>query len=96
MGDSNRPSDAFGAAVGYYVSHKVTPIYAATGAVLVVAAPGQSGKHWGLSVNPSEATTTAATLITEPDLLQQVIKQLHLGMTESALATEVVATPESR
>jgi capsular exopolysaccharide synthesis family protein len=82
----------FGAAVGYYVSHKLTPIYAATGAVLV-AAPGQSGST--ASVSASEAATTAATLMTEPPLLQQVIKQLHLDTTESALAKEVAATPES-
>jgi capsular exopolysaccharide synthesis family protein len=75
----------FGAAVGYYVSHKVTPIYQATGAVQVVPAPGQTA---------SEATTTAATLMTEPTLLQQVMKQLHLNTTESALAKEVTATPE--
>ena len=85
----------FGAAVGYYVSHKVTPIYEATGNVLVVAAPGQSATNGNLGVNGSEATTTAAKLMTEPQLLQQVIKQQHLAMTESALAKEVTATPES-
>ena len=83
----------FGAAIGYYVSHKMTPIYEATGAVQVVPAPGQSGNAG--SVTTSEATTTAATLMTEPTLLQQVIKQLHLDTTESALAKEVAATPES-
>jgi capsular exopolysaccharide synthesis family protein len=85
----------FGAAVGYYVSHKVTPIYEATGDVLVVAAPGSGATTGILSVNASEATTTAATLMTEPALLQQVIKQLHLDTTESALAKEVAATPAS-
>jgi capsular exopolysaccharide synthesis family protein len=85
----------FGAAVGYYVSHKVTPIYEATGDVLVVAAPGQTATSSSLSVNSSEATTTAASLMTEPALFQQAIAQRHLDTTESTLEKEVTASPES-
>jgi non-specific protein-tyrosine kinase len=85
----------FGAAVGYYVSHKVTPIYQTTGDVLVVAAPGQPATSGSVTVNSSEATTTAASLMTEPALLQEVITHEHLDTTESTLEKEVTATPES-
>jgi succinoglycan biosynthesis transport protein ExoP len=84
-----------GAAAGYYVTGKLTPIYQATGNVLVVAAPGQAAGTGSVSVTANEATTTAATLITEPALLQGVITQLHLKTTTAALGKEVTATPET-
>jgi capsular exopolysaccharide synthesis family protein len=84
-----------GAATGYYVSHSLTPIYEAKGEAQVVAAPGQAGATGNLSLTPDQATTTAATLMTEPALLQKVIDQLHLKTTTVALATEVAATPQT-
>jgi len=84
-----------GAAAGYYVSGRLTPIYQAAGNVLVVAAPGQVGGTGSLSVSANEATTTAATLMAEPALLQKVITQLHLKTTTAALGKDVAATPET-
>ena len=36
-----------GAAASYLVSKRLTPIYAATGKVLVVAGPGRVRRFWG-------------------------------------------------
>jgi polysaccharide biosynthesis transport protein len=84
-----------GAAASYVVSKRLTPTYAAVGKVLVVVGPGQAGGSGGLNISATEATTTAASLITEPTLLQQVISQLHLNTTPSTLAKEVTAVAES-
>ena len=83
-----------GAAVAYAVSKSLTPIYEAKGDVLVVAGPGQAGVA-GLNLNAQQATTTAATLLIEPPLLQSVIVSNKLNETVDALAKRVTATPQS-
>jgi capsular exopolysaccharide synthesis family protein len=84
-----------GAGAAYFISHRLTPMYEAKGSLLVVAGPGQAGSASSLNINATQATTTAATLLTEPPLLQQVINQLHLDLGTDALAKEVAATPQN-
>ena len=83
-----------GAIVAYVVSRSLTPIYEAKGDVLVVAGPGQTA-NINLNLNAQEATTTAATLLTEPPLLRAVIDSTKLNETVDALAKRVTATPQS-
>jgi non-specific protein-tyrosine kinase len=83
-----------GAVGSYLVSKRLTPIYQTTGRVLINAAPGTSGSG-SLNINSTQATSTAASLITEPELLQQVIGSLHLHTNANNLAKEVSATPET-
>ena len=84
-----------GAAASYLVSKRLTPMYAATGKMLVVAGPGQPGGAGSISISATEATTTAASLITEPARLQEVIATLHLHLTTDTLSKEVSAVAES-
>ena len=85
-----------GAVVAFVVSKAMTPIYQAKGEVLVVAGVGQSGSisTADVSVNATEATTTAATLLTSPPLLQSVITSAHIKDSVATLAGNVAATPE--
>src|SRR5665213_1837602 len=83
-----------GAAASYVVSRRLTPIYQATGRVQVVAAPGSAGSGT-LNINSTQATTTAASLITQPKLLQAVIQTLHLHTNANNLSKNVTATAES-
>jgi non-specific protein-tyrosine kinase len=80
--------------VGFAVARHATPIYQADATVLVVAGP-QSANNLAVPLSPDEATATAAKLMTEPPMLQQVINQLHLGVTTDQLAKQVMATPET-
>ena len=73
-----------GAAASYLVSKRLTPMYAATGRVLVIAGPGEAIGSG--TANAGEATATAATLLTEPALLNEVIATLHLNTTLDKLA----------
>jgi capsular exopolysaccharide synthesis family protein len=84
-----------GAAASYLVSKRLTPTYAAVGKVLVVVGPGQAGGSGGLNISATEATTTAASLLTEPTLLQKVISELHLHTNPTNLAKDVTAVAES-
>jgi polysaccharide biosynthesis transport protein len=83
-----------GAVGSYVVSKRLTPIYAATGRVLVVAAPGSSGSAT-LNINSTQATTTHASLMTQSAFLGQVISFLHLHTTVDTLAKEVSAVAEA-
>lgn len=83
-----------GAAGSYLVSRRLTPSYQATGRVLVVAAPGTTGSGT-LNINSTEATSTAASLLTEPALLQHVIRELGLHTNATNLAKDVSATAET-
>jgi succinoglycan biosynthesis transport protein ExoP len=83
-----------GAVIAYLVSRSLTPIYEAKGDVLVVAGPGQTAGI-SLNLNAQQVTTTAATLITEPALLQQVGDANHLNETVDALAKQITATPQT-
>jgi non-specific protein-tyrosine kinase len=79
---------------GFAVARHSTPIYQADATVLVVAGP-QSANNSAVSLSPDEATATAAKLMTEPPKLQQVINELHLGVTTDQLAKQVTATPQT-
>jgi capsular exopolysaccharide synthesis family protein len=83
-----------GAVASYLVSRRLTPIYQATGRVQVVAAPGNTGSGT-LNINSTQATTTAASLITQPKLLQTVIQSLHLSSNANDLSKNVTATAET-
>jgi succinoglycan biosynthesis transport protein ExoP len=85
----------FGAAAGYFITKTVTPIYQVKGSILVVAGPGQTGGSGGVPLTPTQATTTAATLLTYPQMLQQVIDELHLVTNVDSLAAEVSASAQS-
>lgn len=87
---------ALGALVAFAVSKTMTPLYQARGNVLVVAGVGQSGSAPAdLNLSAAEATTTAATLITAPPLLQSVINTQHLNEPLATLAGNVAATPQT-
>jgi capsular polysaccharide biosynthesis protein len=79
---------------GFAVARHSTPIYQADATVLVVAGP-QASNSSGMSLSPDEATATAAALMTEAPMLQQVINELHLGVNTDQLAKQVTATPET-
>ncbi len=83
-----------GGAAGYIVSRWLTPIYDATGRVLVVAGPGQSGGPGAITITSAQATSTAALLLTEPSLLSQVSATLGLNMTSQTLSREVSAVAD--
>lgn len=78
-----------GAVASYLISKRLTPIYAATGTVQVIAGPGEAVGAG--TANAGEATATAATLLTQPALLDQVIATLHLNTTLDKLQKEVSA-----
>jgi polysaccharide biosynthesis transport protein len=80
--------------VGFAVARHATPLYQADATVLVVAGP-QSGNNSAVLLSPDQATATAAKLMTEPPMLQQVIDELHLGVNTDQLARQVTATPET-
>ena len=84
-----------GAAASYVISHRLTPIYAATGKVLVVAGYGSSSGSGSLNINAGEATSTAASLMTQQSLLQKVISTLHFKMTPDTLSKNVSAVAET-
>jgi capsular exopolysaccharide synthesis family protein len=83
-----------GAVTSYLVSRQLTATYEATGKVLIVAAPGNSGSGT-LNIDATEATTTAASLLTEPALIQQVISRLHLHTNANNLSRDLTATAEA-
>jgi non-specific protein-tyrosine kinase len=82
-----------GAAASYLISKRLTPIYAATGNVLVIAGPGEAVGSG--TADAGEATATAATQLTQPTLLDQVISTLHLNTTLDKLSKEVSAVAET-
>ena len=79
---------------GFAVARHSTPIYQAQASVLVIAGP-QASNNSAVSLSPDQATATAASLMTEPPTLQQVITKLHLGVTTDQLAKQVTATPQT-
>jgi succinoglycan biosynthesis transport protein ExoP len=83
-----------GAVIAFFVSKSLTPIYEAKGDVLVLAGPGQS-VGGDVNLNATEATTTAATLLTQRPLLQEIINSLQLNVTTEALARQVSAVARS-
>ncbi|MHB8490360.1 MAG: tyrosine-protein kinase domain-containing protein [Candidatus Dormibacteria bacterium] len=79
---------------GFAVARHSTPIYQAQASVLVIAGP-QASNNSAVSLSPDQATATAAALMVEPPMLQQVINELHLGVTTDELAKQVTATPQT-
>jgi succinoglycan biosynthesis transport protein ExoP len=82
-----------GGVVAYAVTKRITPIYEAQATVLVVAGPQQAGSNTGVPLSNDQVTTTAASLMTEPPILQKVINDLKLNTTSDQLARNVTATP---
>jgi polysaccharide biosynthesis transport protein len=82
-----------GGVVAYAVTKRITPIYEAQATVLVVAGPQQAGSNTGVALSNDQITTTAASLMTEPPILQKVINDLKLNTTTDQLARNVTATP---
>jgi non-specific protein-tyrosine kinase len=82
-----------GGIVAYAITRRITPLYEAQATVLVVAGPQQAGANTGVSLNNDQVTTTAASLITEPPLLQRAIKELKLSTTTDQLSKRVTAVP---
>jgi capsular exopolysaccharide synthesis family protein len=82
-----------GAAASYVISKRLTPIYAATGLVQVDAGTGQTIGSG--AANTGEATATAASLLTQPKLLNQVVAKYPLNTTLEKLSKEVSAVAET-
>jgi polysaccharide biosynthesis transport protein len=82
-----------GGVVAYAVSRRMTPIYEAQATVLVVAGPQQAGSNTGVALSNDQVTQTAASLMTEPPILQRVINELKLDTSTDQLARRVTATP---
>jgi capsular exopolysaccharide synthesis family protein len=82
-----------GAGFAFFLSHRITPIYEAKGDLLVSGGPALSTD--GVSISATQAAATAASLLTEPPILQRVVRELHLNINADALAKEVSATPQT-
>jgi polysaccharide biosynthesis transport protein len=82
-----------GGVVAYAVTRRLTPTYEAQATVLVVAGPQQAGSTTGVALNNDQVTTTAASLMTEPPILQRVIHELNLSTSTDQLARRVTAIP---
>jgi capsular exopolysaccharide synthesis family protein len=82
-----------GGVVAYAITRRLTPIYEAQATVLVVAGPQQAGAASGVALNNDQVTTTAASLMVEPPILQRVINELTLATSVDQLARQVTAIP---
>jgi non-specific protein-tyrosine kinase len=82
-----------GVVVAYAVTRRMTPIYEAQATVLVVAGPQQAGSNSSVPLSNDQVTTTAASLMTEPPILQRVINELKLNTTTDQLSRRVTAIP---
>jgi non-specific protein-tyrosine kinase len=85
---------AVGGIVAFAIAKHITPTYTAEATVLVQAAPNQAVGNTGVNLNADQLTSTAASLMTQPPLLQRVINELHLTTTSEALAKQVTSTPQ--
>src|SRR5450631_4181833 len=82
-----------GGVVADAVTRRITPTYEAQATVLVVAGPQQAGANAGVSLSNDQVTQTAASLMTEPPILQRVIDELNLNTTTELLSRRVTAIP---
>src|SRR5450631_2178162 len=82
-----------GGVVADAVTRRITPTYEAQATVLVVAGPQQAGANAGVSLSNDQVTQTAASLMTEPPILQRVIDELNLNASADELARRVTAIP---
>jgi non-specific protein-tyrosine kinase len=81
-----------GAGAAYGTSHLMTKTYEADGSVVVNAAPG--GPSNSLSLTANQVTSTYAALMSGRDLLQQVIRDVHLSDTVETLRPRISAIAE--
>ena len=79
-----------GGLVGDAVTSRITPVYQARATVRVVAPQSPFG---GVVIENDQVTKTAATLMTEPPILQRVIAELKLNTTTDQLSRRVTAIP---
>jgi polysaccharide biosynthesis transport protein len=82
-----------GGVVAYAVTRRITPTYDAQATVYVQAGPQQVGANTGVALSNDQVTQTAATLMTEPPILQRVIDELKLNTTTDQLSRRVTAIP---
>src|SRR5665213_383191 len=82
-----------GGLVAYAVTSRITPVYQAQPTVRVVAPLYPFGASGVVLLDNDQATQTAATLMTEPPILQRVIDELKLNTTTNQLLRRVTAIP---
>jgi capsular polysaccharide biosynthesis protein len=83
-----------GGLVAYAVTSRITPVYQAQATVRVVAPLYPFGASGGVLLDDDQTTLLpAATLMTEPWILQRVIDELRLNTTADQLSRRVTATP---
>jgi capsular polysaccharide biosynthesis protein len=82
-----------GGLVAYAVTSRITPVYQAEATVRVVAPLYPFGASGVVLLDNDQVTQTAATLMTEPPILQRVIDELKLNTTTDQLARRVTAIP---
>jgi capsular polysaccharide biosynthesis protein len=83
-----------GGLVAYAVTSRITPVYQAQATVRVVAPLYPFGGSGGVLLDDDQTTLLpAATLMTEPWILQRVIDELRLNTTTDQLSRRLTATP---
>jgi capsular polysaccharide biosynthesis protein len=83
-----------GGLVAYAVTSRITPVYQAQATVRVVAPLYPFGASGVVLLDDDQTTLLpAATLMTEPWILQRVIDELKLNTTTDQLSRRVTATP---
>jgi capsular polysaccharide biosynthesis protein len=83
-----------GGLVAYAVTSRITPVYQAQATVRVVAPLYPFGASGAVLLDDDQTTLLpAATLMTEPWILQRVIDELRLNTTTNLLSRRVTAIP---
>jgi capsular polysaccharide biosynthesis protein len=82
-----------GGLVAFAVTSRITPVYQAQATVRVVAPLYPFGASGVVLLDNDQVTQTAATLMTEPPILQRVIDELKLTTTTDQLSRRVTAIP---
>ncbi len=83
------------AGASYYIVHKQPVSYTANVQLLVGPTVDNAGSNINLLHASTQLMQTYATLATTRDLMQQVIDKLHLQIGPSALAGQIIATPNT-
>jgi succinoglycan biosynthesis transport protein ExoP len=83
---------ACGAASAYLTSSVLTPMYRASGVLVVRAASTQQSNAFSQTAN--QVTATDAALVTQLPTMQQVIKELGLSDTPEKLRARVAVVPQ--
>lgn len=82
------------ALASYGISQVITPVYQASGTLLVLAAPQQQGQASGVNLSAGQVTSTYAALITARPLIQRVINEVGIAATPQELVKRISATPD--